>query len=293
MRPTIDPRVRVGAVTLTVADLGRSVRYYQRSIGLRLLNSGIDQAVLGANETPLIYLHSQPGARQVRGVTGLYHYALLVPSRRELARTIKHLAETDTLIDGASDHLVSEALYLSDPDGHGIEIYRDRPREQWYDDGGIMEMATLPLDFEAIMGELGGQEDPWKGIHSETVMGHVHLHVADLNESDHFYMDLMGFEKPALTVSIPTASFVSAGGYHHHLGLNIWAGRGAPPPPEDAAQLVQFEILFPDEQAINQVVRRLSSTDQVISQVDSGWTVHDPSQNSIHLRLMSDAGRST
>ncbi len=280
MKQTIDPRVTVGAVTVTVADLARSIRFYQGKLGLRLLSNGKNQAVLGARETPLIYLREQPGARRVRGVTGLYHFALRVPSRLELARTVQQLAETHTAIDGASDHLVSEALYLSDPDGHGIEIYRDRPREQWFDARGVMEMATLPMDFKGVMEQLTGHVEPWAGIHPDTVMGHVHLHVADLAEADHFYLDLIG----------PTASFVSAGGYHHHLGLNIWAGRGAPPPPEDAARLIKYEIVFPDETAIQPVLKRLKTAGQQVSQTEDGWTVRDPSQNTVHLRLATIAG---
>jgi catechol 2,3-dioxygenase len=284
MEGSLDPRVTVGAVTLSVADLERSLDYYRHNIGLTLQEREGDTAVLGAGARPIVKLREQPGARVVRRVTGLYHYAILLPSRLELARTLRHLAETDTPLSGASDHLVSEALYLYDPDGHGIEIYRDRPRSDWYDEHGNLVGDTLPLDMDGLIGELAGDDAPWTGINPAARMGHVHLHVANLAEADRFYVDTIGFGKPVSFGNIPTASFVSAGGYHHHLGLNTWAGAGAPPAPADAARLLSYEILFPHAAALAPVLARLEAAGVAVAEQEGGRLVKDPSLNSILLR---------
>ena len=284
MSELLDPRVKIGSVSLTVADLDRSVHYYRHNIGLKLLVSRESTAVLGAGTTPLVRLYELPGARTVRRVSGLYHFAILLPSRLELARTLKHLIETETRIDGASDHLISEALYLSDPDGHGIEIYRDQPRNNWYDERGNLLGDTLPLDVESILGELANDAGAWDGLHPDTVMGHIHLHVANLASADRFYVNVLGFNKPPTTIPIPSASFLNAGGYHHHLGLNTWAGVGAPPPPDDAARLLSFEILLPDAAALTSVVARLKNAGIPLTKQEAGWLVQDPSYNSLLLR---------
>jgi catechol 2,3-dioxygenase len=284
MSELLDPRVKIGSVSLTVADLDRSVHYYRHNIGLKLLGSHESTAVLGAGSTPLVRLYELPSARTVRRVSGLYHFAILLPSRLELARTLKHLIETETRIDGASDHLISEALYLSDPDGHGIEIYRDQPRSNWYDERGNLLGDTLPLDVESILGELANDAGAWDGLQPDTMMEHIHLHVANLASADRFYVDVLGFYKPPTTIPIPSASFLNAGGYHHHLGLNTWAGVGAPPPPDDAARLLLFEILFPDAGALTPVVDRLKDAGIPLTEQEDGWLVQDPSFNSLLLR---------
>jgi catechol 2,3-dioxygenase len=281
---SLDPRVTVGAVSLTVADLDRSLGYYQDNIGLKLHETNGNAAVLGTGTTPLVKLHELPGARRVHRATGLYHFAILLPSRLELARIIRHVIETRTPVTGAADHLVSEALYLPDPDGHGIEIYRDKPRSAWYDEDGTLIADTLPLDVDGILEELTSETQPWNGIHPDTVMGHVHLHVANLAEADGFYVDVLGFSKPPTTFPVPTASFVNAGGYHHHLGLNTWAGVGAPPPPDDAARLLVYEILFPDAGALAPVIDRLKASEIHPVEQEEGWLVQDPSRNNILLR---------
>ena len=285
MAHVLDPRVTVGKVSLSVASLERSLRYYQDNIGLRLFETGGGEALLGAGDTPLVHLRERAGARPARRMTGLYHFAIRVPSRLELARTIRHLAESEAPISGASDHLFSEALYLSDPDGHGIEIYRDRDRGGWYDGQGRMRVDTLPMDFDGVLGELQNDRSPWEGIHPETVMGHIHLHVADLPSTDRFYVGVLGFEKPPFAMELPSASFVSAGGYHHHLGLNTWAGVGAPPPAEDTAHLLRYEILFPDQGALSLVLARLDEAAIPHTGEAGGWLVRDPSQNAILLRV--------
>jgi catechol 2,3-dioxygenase len=273
----IHPETRMGVVTLTVADLARSLRFYQDRIGLTLVRQEESTASLGAGDTPLLCLQQLPGARPFPRTTGLFHFALRVPSRLELARTLAHLIETATSLDGASDHNVSEALYLHDPDGHGIEIYRDRPRADWYDRDGRFILNTTPFDVNGVMSELKVNNQPWQGVHPETDMGHVHLRVADLTGTRHFYVDILGFD---IMLAMDSALFISAGGYHHHLGMNTWAGVGVPTPPANAARLIAYEIHLPDAAA---VLERLRNAGVGPVQTEDGWLVHDPSQNGIVL----------
>lgn len=279
---TIHPQTHMGRVHLTVADLGRSLDYYQQGIGLALLRHDGRTVYLGAGERELLVLTEQPGARPTRRTTGLYHFALLTPSRLELARTLQHLIDTETPIYGASDHAVSEALYLTDPDGHGIEIYRDRPRDAWEYTNGRIKMVTEPFDADGVLGELNGRTLPWTGLHPNTIMGHVHLHVANIPAAEQFYAELLGFEVMAHYGS--SASFVSAGGYHHHLGLNTWAGEGAPPPPPDAARLLWYEIVLPETAVLTQLVSRLQSAQISVTQnTDDVYQFSDPAGNGIRL----------
>jgi len=257
--PPLPPDTAIGAVSLTVRDLDRSLEFYERTIGLRLLARDGATARLGAGDAPLVELVGEPEAPpRPRRSTGLFHFAILVPSREELARSLARLAERRWPLSGASDHLVSEALYLNDPDGIGIEIYRDRPREKWPRQDGTIQMATLPLDLQSVLDELprgrapagppGRSEEAGSGggggrIAEGTRIGHVHLNVADLADAERFWCGEIGFEVTVRTY--PGALFVSAGGYHHHLGLNTWNGVGAPPPPEGAIGLRHFEVLVP------------------------------------------------
>lgn len=278
----IDAALQCGVVRLVVSDLERSLAYYQERIGLQLQRRAEDVAWLGVDGGDLLALVEQPGARPVqRGRTGLYHFALLTPSRAALARVLNHLLATRTQIDGASDHGVSEALYLSDPDGHGIEIYRDRPRREWPFVKGSLAMTTDPLD---VRGLLAADRSPaaWQGIDAGTRMGHVHLHVAHLDAAVHFYVDLLGLD--LMQRFGGQAAFVSAGGYHHHLGLNTWAGVGAPPPPPDAARLIDFELIFPDADALAQTVARLEQAAIPMTAIGAGWKLADPSGNHVVLR---------
>jgi catechol 2,3-dioxygenase len=277
--PIIHPETTLGVVALSVADLSRSVSFYQQHIGLTLLDRSASVAYLGVPNRPLLQLHEQPGARLVRRATGLYHMALLLPSRLDLARVIAHFIQQGTQISGASDHLVSEALYLDDPDGHGIEIYRDRPRSEWYDAQGRFLLGTIPLKFDSIMRELPNQNEPWR-MPDETIMGHVHLQVRDVPTSERFYVGVLGFERMA---NMGSATFLGAGGYHHHLGANTWASAGAQPAPADAARLLSYTMHLPDELALAQVLDRIRQAGATLEQQDGIWVTRDPSQNSIRL----------
>jgi catechol 2,3-dioxygenase len=276
--------LKMGAVSLTVSDLSHSIEYYQKHIGLRLQDRRNGTAILGAGNTSLVKLHQLPNARHTRGVTGLYHFALLLPSRPELAKTLAHFINVQTPITGVADHIVSEAIYLNDPDGHGIEIYRDRPRQKWYDQDGKLRTDTKQLDIEGLLGELDGNKPSFEGLPDNTVMGHMHLHVSNIPDAENFYLGIIGLNKPPATINLPSASFLSVGGYHHHLAVNTWAGVGAPPPPQDAARLLNYEILFPNQESLSTVLQRLEAPYIEPLNTDQGWLVNDPSQNALLLR---------
>jgi len=237
--------LRLGAVHLTVSDLDRSVAFYQDALGLRQHRREGAVAALGAGGEELVVLHEEPGARPPGRHAGLYHYALLFPSREELVRAVKRLAVSRTPIDGASDHGVSEAIYLSDPDGNGIELYADRPREAWPSapPGERVGMYTRALDLDDLLATIAGEETvrhAGEGLR----MGHVHLHVGDLDAARAFYVDLIGLE---VMTSMPSALFLAAGGYHHHLGANTWRGEGVGPAPAGTVGLREWTlVLEPD-----------------------------------------------
>ena len=232
---------QIGHVSLTVSSLDRSIAFYRDALGFTESRREGRTAYLAAGEGPtLVALHEMPSAiPKPRRSAGLFHVAILVPSRAALGRSLRRLADRRWPLSGASDHLVSEALYLSDPDGLGIEIYRDRPRETWRVSNAEVIMATDPLDLENLHDEPGA-EAVWTGLETGTVIGHVHLHVPHLSTAEEFYCGRVGFQ-PTLR-GYPGALFVAAGGYHHHLGLNVWTGIGAPPPPENAVGLRSFTI---------------------------------------------------
>ena len=234
---TLPQDAHIGHVSLTVRDLDRSLLFYRDVLGCEELGPG----KLGPpGGRVLIELHEQKDAiARPRRSAGLFHFAILVPSRAALGRSLRRLEEQRWPISGAADHLVSEALYLNDPDGLGIEIYRDLPRDSWRMNDGELAMATDPLDLQAVHDEPGA-ESPWQGLEAGTIMGHVHLHVPHLDTAEAFYCGRIGFEP--IVRRYPGALFVAAGGYHHHLGLNTWVGAGAPPPPENAVGLRAFTI---------------------------------------------------
>lgn len=230
----------IGEVSLTVTNLERSVAFYRDVLGFREVTRDDGVSRLGADARTLVELHENPQAiPKPRRSTGLYHFAILVPSRAALGRSLRRLFERRWPLTGASDHLVSEALYLNDPDGLGIEIYRDRPRGEWPRRDGQIAMATDPLDLQNVQDQPGA-DAAWTGLEAGTVIGHVHLHVPHLDTAEAFYCGRIGFEP--MVRGYPGALFVAAGGYHHHLGLNTWTGIGAPPPPEHAVGLRSFTI---------------------------------------------------
>lgn len=234
----------VGRVRLQVTTLDRSLAFYTEILGMRVLARDGASVSLGArgDDTVLVELHEKPGAAAVprRGRLGLYHFAILVPDRASLARFVAHLSNSGTYA-GMSDHLVSEAIYLQDPDNLGIEVYADRPRSAWALSGQEIAMATAPLDMADLLRAAG--REPWRGLPAGTRIGHVHLHVGSLPEAERFYHDALGLDK--VVWSYPGALFLSAGGYHHHLGTNTWA-KDAQPAAEDEARLVEWEIVVPD-----------------------------------------------
>lgn len=231
----------IGSVSLVVTDLDRSVAFYRDVLGFQELSRKDSTSLLSADGTGTLIelLERRDAIPKPRRSTGLFHFAILVPSRAALGRSLRRLADQQWPLSGVADHLVSEALYLNDPDGLGIEIYRDRPRETWRTSNGEIAMATDPLDVQSVASEPGA-ETPWQGLDPGTVIGHVHLHVARLEAGEAFFCGEIGFE-PAVR-GYPGALFVAAGGYHHHLGMNTWVGVGAPPPPENAVGLRSFTI---------------------------------------------------
>ena len=279
--PRIAPETRMGSVHLTVSDLARSLDYYQRVVGLQVHGRENGQARLGAGGEDLLVLYEHPGAEPAPRNTGLFHFALLVPSRHDLARWLAHAASDKVPLEGLSDHLVSEAIYLRDPDWHGIEIYRDRPRAEWERDGEYVKMATLPLDVQDLLGALDGGERAFEQLPRGTTMGHVHLQVADVAASEHFYTDELGLDLQARYGS--AATFLSAGGYHHHLGANVWNSRDASPPPEGAAALRFFTIVLPDEDELDRVAGRFADAEP--DPGGNGVLLTDPSQNKLLLTV--------
>ena len=274
---------RVGAVHLTVADLERSLDYYGSSVGLAVIDRDDISASLGVGDRELLALVEERGVRPASGHTGLYHFALLLPERVDLARWLTHAARERVALVGLSDHVVSEALYLSDPDGHGIEIYWDRPRGVW--EGHVAErMTTLPLDVNGLLGELpDATSEVFDGLSTGTTMGHIHLKVARVSQTIVFYRDVLGF---ALMAQLgPYAAFLSAGGYHHHLGANTWESSGASPPPPGSAALRHATIVLPDDTVRDRLVDRLRAAGATFQEAVAGPMVHDPSGNALVLEV--------
>jgi catechol 2,3-dioxygenase len=262
----ISPDAHMGLVELSVSDLERSLAYWQDAIGLRVLSREDGTAELGADR-PLLRFVEEPGARPAHGFTGLFHVALLVPDRRSLGRFLAHTARERIPLTGLSDHGVSEAIYLRDPDHHGIEVYADRPREQWEGRVGQL-MTTIPLDAGSLLAE--ADDGDFDGLPAGTTMGHVHLCVRDVDETIGFYRDKLGM---GLTAHLgDQAAFLSAGGYHHHIGGNTWETRGAEHAPEGTARLLRFTMVLPDEEEVERVAEQIGGTE-----------VRDPSGNQLVL----------
>jgi catechol 2,3-dioxygenase len=281
----IAPETRMGPVELSVADLERSLDYWQRTVGLRLLERENGAASLGT-DTELVSLTEEPGAQPDLGHTGLFHVALLVPDRPSLARWLAHAAREGVQLTGLSDHAVSEAIYMRDPDHHGIEIYADRPRTLW--EGEVSRlMTTLPIDVDDLLAELDDPAaEPFEGLPDGTAVGHVHLRVADIPAAIDFYNRVLGFD--VMAQAGPAAAFLSAGGYHHHVGANTWESRGASPAPPGSATLRHATIVVPDAAELDRVVGRVADDGQEPEPHGAGGSgggvlVRDPSQNALLL----------
>jgi catechol 2,3-dioxygenase len=274
----------LGHVHLGVASMDLALHFYTQALGLTPIDRGDTTALLGpSGGDALVVISEQPGARpKPTGTTGLYHYALLLPNRQDLARFFLHIRELDYPLVGAADHLVSEAIYLQDPDGHGVEVYADRPRESWYKQDGGLKMATHALDIQDLISEVENQNQAWQGLPGGTILGHIHLQVADLAEAADFYEEVLGFDMN-LTYG-PQAAFLSVDGYHHHVGLNTWAGVGAPPPPADAATLRYVSVVLPGRTELERVHRRLLDHGVDVNENPEGLTLEDPSGNVILIR---------
>jgi len=270
------PETRLGAVELTVTDLDGSVGFYEDAIGLQEHRREDGSAALGAGGEDLLVLVERPDAVKAGRHAGLYHFALLHPSRLELARAAARLAATRTPIQGASDHGISEAIYLPDPDGNGIELAADRPREEW-PDLSVMSGGPDPLDLGALL-EPVAEEEPQPSVDPATTIGHVHLHVGDLDAATRFYRDVVGFD---VMTHLPSAVFVAAGGYHHHVGFNTWRGPGVPPAPDNAVGLRHFTIVLKDVAELDALRARAGEAGVSVEDTLEGPLLRDPSGNAL------------
>lgn len=272
------PNIFVGEVDIRVKNLDNALTFYQNIMGFQVLEKTDRKAILTTDgKTPLVTLE-QPAdvIPKVERRTGLYHFAILLPTRADLSVFLRHLVQTGYSL-GAADHYVSEAIYLTDPDGNGIEVYRDRPSSEWTWKNGLVDMATEQLDAKGILAESDAE---WTGLPSETVMGHIHLHVADLKKAEEFYTKGLGFK----TVSYyPQAAFVSSGGYHHHIALNTWQGVGAPTPPKNSVGLNWYTLVFPDEKTRSTVIKQLQQLGAKVTEEADFYGTSDPSGNQIRL----------
>ncbi len=281
---SIHPDTHIGLVTLRVANLERSLAFYEGILGFKRIEEGSGTqgaAILSAEDgQPLMALREVQGTPpQPRRSTGLYHVAILLPSRADLGRALMRMAQADLEI-GQGDHLVSEALYVSDPDENGLEIYRDRPRDTWQIDNGAVRMASDPIDLYALMDD--GKNATWETLPAGTTVGHIHLRVGDISQAEHFYHDVLGFDVMA---RMPGALFLSAGGYHHHIGMNTWESRGTGPAPQNTAGLQSFVIALANREALVEVRTRLAANNIPIQEQGDNIIVGDPWGNQVRLEV--------
>ncbi len=285
-KTTLHPDVAIGLVQIRVSNLERSLTFYQNVVGLSILRqNGREVEMTADGHNVLLILREIENARVLRpnSVAGLYHFAILVPDRPSLGLVVRNLIASEIEV-GQGDHLVSEALYIQDPDNNGIEIYRDRPKDSWkYDAEGHVVMTTDPVDVDGLLAASEGLL--WNGLPAGTVIGHVHFHMGNLSKAKDFYVDLLGFDLVANYGS--AAMFISAGGYHHHIGLNIWAGQGAPAAPVDAAGIDYFTLLFPSEEGRAAVVERVQQAGYTVAEENGAPTFKDPWNIGIRLILKS------
>jgi catechol 2,3-dioxygenase len=277
---TLPPSSHIGSVSLTVPNLEKSREFYEKVLGFQPVSSESDipgSLTLGAGGRGLVNLVEKPGARKPRGTSGLYHFAILLSSRKELAISLSRIAGLGWNLQGVANHGVSEAFYLNDPDGNGIEIYHDFPRDSWpYDERKRLNMGTDELDLDGVLGELEGLTEVSETIDQAARIGHVHLQVSHLEESLRFYTRILGFD--LVQRYGPAAAFISAGGYHHHVGLNNWAGDGIPAPTPGAAGLRWFTIVLPDLAAVQACAARVRAAGMFLEERPEGYLGRDPSK---------------
>lgn len=275
--------MEMGIVCLTVSDLERSLSFYERIPGCTLLASNGNTAVVGGEKPLLLLKELRNAVQRPSYTTGLYHVALLLPGRVDLACTLRHLLECDYAPSSLQDHGISEAIYLSDPDGNGIELYRDRPRSAWPWQHGKL-VATEPsiqLRVESLLAELDGIEYRWHGLPPFTRIGHVHLQAADLEQSAAFYQGILGLEESITGIS--GAGFFAAGGYHHHIACNVWASLGAPPPPSEAPGLYFFTLRLPEREQVIRLASRARAAGSPVTQYGDSYLLRDPANIGILL----------
>ncbi|MFC3041720.1 VOC family protein [Virgibacillus xinjiangensis] len=275
-----NPATYVGQVCINVTNLDRSIAFYEEVVGFNVLERAGNSASLTADgKRPILTIVEPEGSMpKEERKAGLFHFAILLPSREDLSSFLTHLIKAGrTLQLGASDHHVSEALYFNDPDGNGIEVYRDRLSDEWSWNGSTVKMVTDPLDADSLVAE---SDREWEGLPSDTVMGHIHLHVADLKKTEAFYKNGLGFD---IVATYPGALFTSTAGYHHHIGLNIWNGEGAGKPSPNSAGLRWFSLLFPDKEMREKAIDRLQQSGVDVEETGEGYKVEDPSGNHIQL----------
>lgn len=272
---------QLGTAALRVSDLDRALDFYVNKVGLALRGRDSATAMLGTPDADVLRLDIRPGiAPRNYKETGLYHIAILVPDRPSLGSAITRLASHNVKL-GAADHLVSEAIYVWDPDNNGIEIYRDRPREEWTWADNQVQMANRPLDFEGLLGESGVEALARQPMKSGTRVGHVHLEVDDLAKAKRFYGEITGF---TLTATLPGAQFLAAGGYHHHIGTNIWDSRNGPPPSPDTAGLSLMTFELPDENSVQALKSQLDAANVTTTPQLNGFDFLDPWMTPVSVR---------
>ncbi len=292
---SIHPATKVGPVSLTVANLENQIAFYQGTLGFQLHQREDRMAVLGTGSRELLQLVEQPGFKRYRGVTGLYHFAVLFPDRRELARAMARLF-TMRHPNYPTDHIMTKTTYLDDPEGNGIELYCESPEDGTWSMAsgdfvtrradGSLSSGREPLDVKALFSHLKEDDELGVPVPESTRIGHVHLHVRDINEALDFYHGIIGFDVMG-NANLMRAAFVSAGGYHHHVGLNTWQGEGAPPPPADALGLRHFAVELPDQAALDEVIARVDEAGIPANQTENGLLLYDPSQNGVLLTSKS------
>jgi len=275
-----EPNIYVGEVNIKVKNLDHALTFYQNIIGFQILEKSARKVVLTTDgKNPLLTLEQpEKVIAKTPRTTGLYHFAILLPSRADLSIFLRHMIQTGYPL-GAADHYVSEALYLNDPDGNGIEVYRDRPSSEWRWNNGLVEMATEELDGNGILAE---SDAVWKGLPAGTLMGHIHLHVADLKKAEEFYTKGLGFE---IVSYYPQAAFLSTGKYHHHIAINTWQGEGAETPPENSVGLNWYSLVFPNEETREKTLKQLKQLGAPVTKEADFYLTSDPSGNQIRLVL--------